>query len=69
MAWLVKIGIENVTIYDRLDSFGNGNIRYQGVIDNALASFAYRLQEVDELRGKLEKAEAEVVQLKTKMVR
>ena len=64
--WYVSKGSEVVTIYDRLDTAGNGNVRFRGTIDAALTHFAFAMQECDELRDKVRESTEEIERLKRK---
>jgi hypothetical protein len=41
---------EIVRIYDALDNYGNGNVRFSGTVDGALSMLAWIMDENDHLK-------------------
>lgn len=56
-----------MTIYDSLDDAGNGNVRFRGTLDSALAQFAREMQARDEVGAELKAALAEIDRLQVKL--
>lgn len=64
-AWYVRREGESVKIYDHLDSFGNGNIRFAGTVDDALFQLARKMGVADDLLRRCDELTVENDRLKS----
>jgi hypothetical protein len=63
MKWIIHRDHELVTIYDSMDSSGNGNVRFKGTVEAALSAYCFVTEALDVARKISSEQADEIVRL------